>query len=484
MTEKGDRWLPTYRRYPEGWTTHPRKAMLMTPMLIFFGGIFAFAVPTLVAAFFQMFFFDPPVSGEWSPLTARALEGQRIYVANGCVYCHSGYTRPQDVRSGLYYTYPRISLPGDYVTSDSSPNVFGSARIGPDLSQEGGFHPDDWQRAHYSDPRYTTPLSIMPRFSFLSDQEVDDLILYAQMRSGKSGLVRYAGQVYAKRVMKAVMDFGDPPAMSVAEDMALADVARMVKMNPPEPPSGGVGDLGWPAPMNLFLTDRSFWLTGNPLPVTDDNLLRGRKVFQERCIGCHGQGGSAVSLATRYLRPTPIDFTSKDDASGGEDTSPGDLYYRVLRGIRGSAMENFGTRLRVDDVWRVVLFLKTIPNGGLEEGTVPSVDQYIQWQPPDTLMSFVEQFPLEDYTQFTQSSPTIDPWMLEAERVFAGMTPGDEIQVPSIGTFSLQVARDGIKAVYDDLLQQGWADYQQRGGVPTVPESQRSIEPELIEELR
>src|SRR5512136_2217058 len=95
-----NKWLPTYQSFPQGWAPHPRKRMLMTPLLVFLGGIFAFAIPTLVAAFFQMMFFTPPVSGNWSPLTASAIEGRKVFVANGCLYCHSGYTRPQDVRAG------------------------------------------------------------------------------------------------------------------------------------------------------------------------------------------------------------------------------------------------------------------------------------------------------------------------------------------------------------------------------------------------
>ncbi len=203
-------WLPSYQSVPPSWAPHPRKRMLMTPLLVFLGGIFAFAVPTLVAAFFQLMFFNAPISDNWSPLTASAEAGKQVFVANGCIYCHSGYTRPQDVRTGLMYLYPRISLPGDFVSNDSSPNVFGTARIGPDLSQESGFHPDDWERAHFADPRFVEPLSIMPSFEFLTDKQVDDLSAYLQLRAGKNGLVRYAGQLYAKKIQLVSQGVPDP----------------------------------------------------------------------------------------------------------------------------------------------------------------------------------------------------------------------------------------------------------------------------------
>ena len=44
--------------------------------------------------------------------------------------------------------------------------MLGTERTGPDLSQEGGVHTDEWHLAHFHNPRYTFPKSIMPEFSF------------------------------------------------------------------------------------------------------------------------------------------------------------------------------------------------------------------------------------------------------------------------------------------------------------------------------
>ena len=37
-------------------------------------------------------------------------------------------------------------------------------------------------------------------------------------------------------------------------------------------------------------------------------------------------------------------------------------------------MENFGDRLSVNDIWRVVLFIKTIPNGTLDAQPRPRAE--------------------------------------------------------------------------------------------------------------
>jgi cytochrome c oxidase cbb3-type subunit II len=479
-----EEWLPTLQRFPSGWGTHPRQRMLMTPLLIFLGGIFAFAVPTIVAAFFQMMFFTPAPSGQFAPLAASAYAGRQIFVANGCLYCHSGYTRPQDVREGLYYLYPRVSLPGDFVTSDDSPNLFGTARIGPDLSQESGYHPDDWQNAHFSDPRYVDPLSIMPSFNFLTNDQVTQLHFYLQTRSGKDGLLRYAGQLYMKKAFLVATGYPPPPVGFDAEKLTLDDVAAI--NDAATPPDGDVNGVPFPDAFNLFATDRSYWLSSNPLPVTTDNLVRGRVTFQERCIGCHGSKGDAISEAARFLRPTPIGFDSADDASTGNDTSPGDLYFRVLRGIQGTAMENFGTRLRVDDIWRVVLFLKVIPNGGLDPNKVPTPDMYIQWAPTPEVNQLVAANPIGENQNFldAQTGGSTDPFMLEAQRDLAGANIKTKFDMPGFGEVSLTAARDAIKAIYDQLLAQGYNDYQARGGTPALSAQQRAVLPQFTRDLR
>ena len=54
-------------------------------------------------------------------------------------------------------------------------------------------------------------------------------------------------------------------------------------------------------------------------------------------------------------------------------------------------MENFGDRLSVDDIWRVVMFVKTIPNGTLKEHVVPEPEDYIVWSPPKELLDWIEE---------------------------------------------------------------------------------------------
>jgi cytochrome c oxidase cbb3-type subunit 2 len=454
---------------PRGWVRHPPERMLITPLLAGIGGLIVFFTVVAIVVWLPIHTFDPPPSADWAPLSDQARAGRNLFAQNGCYVCHSGYSRPQDVRYQNYFLYPKVSQPGDFAGSDQSPNLLGTERTGPDLSQESGWHPDDWQRAHFYDPRYMDPLSLMPSMkSLFSNKQVEDLVAFVEQRSGKSGLLRYAGQLYSKHIVLANQGF--PPA-PVGFDGAHA---KIVESNDKslKTPKGQLEE----AP-NLAQIDRSYWLSADPLPVTEANLNRGKEVFLDRCVGCHGVAGDGKGPGAKFLSPPPADFTDKDDACCGGDTGPGDFYYRILRGWPGTAMENFGDRLSVDDIWRVVLFIKTIPNHTLDRNRVPEPSDYITWQPSKELVAW-----LKSRQQLTQNAAfdkkaVADPYLQEAMRVLPGLAPGDSFLINDGKTrLSLQDAADGIRTIYQQLLDRGWTDAKARGET-LPPEQQKAIPP-------
>ena len=241
------------------------------------------------------------------------------------------------------------------------------------------------------------PKSLMPDMkSLFDDRQVEQLVAFVEQRSGKSGLLRYAGQLYAKHVVLANQGFPPPYTGFQGAHKPIVESLPDSKLTPK-------GDQLEEAP-NLSQIERGYWLSGNPLPVTQQNLMRGKEVFLDRCVGCHGLAGDGKGPGARFLSPPPADFTDKDDACCGGDTGPGDFYYRILRGWTGTAMENFGDRLSVNDIWRVVLFLKTIPNDTLAPHRIPEPRDYIVWQPSAELLAWVKsQQPLTGNADFARS---------------------------------------------------------------------------------
>jgi cytochrome c oxidase cbb3-type subunit 2/cytochrome c oxidase cbb3-type subunit I/II len=443
--------------------------MLITPLVAGLGGLLAFFTVVFIVVWLPIHTFDPPASADWAPLTDTAVKGRNLFAQNGCYVCHSGYSRPQDVREALYFLYPKVSQPGDFYGSDQSPNLLGTERTGPDLSQESGWHPDDWQRAHFYDPRFVDPLSLMPPMkSLFSDTQIEQLITYVETRSGKSGLLRYAGQLYSKHVVTTNQGFAQAPTGFQGAHAKILEGNDDI-LNPPK-------DQLEEAP-NLAQIDRSYWLSANPLPVTEGNLQRGKEVFLQRCVGCHGIAGDGKGPGASFMSPAPADFTSADDACCGGDTGPGDFYYRILRGWPGTGMENFGDRLSVNDIWRVVMFVKTIPNHTLKKNVVPEPKDYIVWQPSKELIAWLKTHQKPTGNASFSKKAVTDPFMQEAMSVMPGLAPGDKFFLNDGKTpLSLEDAAAGIKAIYQDLLGRAWAEAQARGD-KLPPSGQKDIPP-------
>ena len=68
--------------------------------------------------------------------------------------------------------------------------------------------------------------------------------------------------------------------------------------------------------------------------------------------------------------------------------------------------------------------------------------------------------------------------MQEAMRVLPGLSPSDHLTLNDQAhtPLSLQDAANGIKAIYDDLLNRAWNEAKARGE-KLPPESQKAIKP-------
>ncbi|MGA3681855.1 MULTISPECIES: cytochrome-c oxidase, cbb3-type subunit II [Pseudomonas] len=126
-----------------------------------------------------------PVEG-MKPRPALELEGRDVYIANGCVGCHSQMIRPFRAETERYGHY---SVAGESVWDH--PFLWGSKRTGPDLARVGGRYSDDWHRAHLNNPRDLVPESIMPAYPFLADTRIDGTLTGKKMEVLRSLGVPY-----------------------------------------------------------------------------------------------------------------------------------------------------------------------------------------------------------------------------------------------------------------------------------------------------
>jgi len=87
--------------------------------------------------------------------------GRDVYVGEACWHCHSQYVRPVSNES---LRFGPVSTAAEYQNEMQMPVLFGTRRVGPDLTREGGKRPNDWHAAHFWSPPDVVPVSVMPRY--------------------------------------------------------------------------------------------------------------------------------------------------------------------------------------------------------------------------------------------------------------------------------------------------------------------------------
>ncbi len=102
------------------------------------------------------------------PYTPLELHGRDIYVREGCYTCHSQMVRPFRSETERYGEYSKA---GEFVYDH--PFQWGSKRTGPDLHRVGAKYPDSWHFNHMEDPTSMSPGSIMPKYPWLIEDELD-----------------------------------------------------------------------------------------------------------------------------------------------------------------------------------------------------------------------------------------------------------------------------------------------------------------------
>lgn len=91
-----------------------------------------------------------------------------------------------------------------------------------------------------------------------------------------------------------------------------------------------------------------------------ENIKAGEKIYQKRCLPCHGVKGSSDGPAAVYLDPRPRDFTRgifkiKTTLLDAPPTDE-DHFRIVTRGIPGTAMPSWKTLLSEDERWQVIFY--------------------------------------------------------------------------------------------------------------------------------
>ena len=327
-----------------------------------------------------------------SDYTALEHLGRRVYIREGCWYCHSQYVRPvtgEDLRWGP------VSEAGEYAFD--LPHLFSTRRIGPDLTRVGLKYGDDWHYAHHWDPRLVVPDSVMPSFKWLyarlrlSLVNSDDGPALPPSDALKNYFTMKADHPIALYPNTDGLTFVSPPAdgqwpldgTPVIDLKGFGDrppaLERVTLVFPTQELVGLVRYL------QKLGTNRGAWrevfepqtvgVSVMRIPSSQELLTLGRDVYHTRCVGCHGKAGDGNGVAATFLSPRPRNFTLgvfkfRTTPSGSLPTD-GDLFRTVTRGVRWTAMPTWH-ELPDKERLAVVTFIKTFSSRWKDEQPEPA----------------------------------------------------------------------------------------------------------------
>ena len=140
------------------------------------GAMVSLAVATaalVVMPYMQVRDITPPEG--LKPYTSAQQRGREVYIANGCVYCHTQQPRAQGFGPDLARGWGRATVAADYAYD--RPHLLGTMRTGPDLMNIGVRQPSEqWHLGHLYQPRAYVPGSIMPSYPFLFELKTSDQV--------------------------------------------------------------------------------------------------------------------------------------------------------------------------------------------------------------------------------------------------------------------------------------------------------------------
>jgi len=95
----------------------------------------------------------------------------------------------------------------------------------------------------------------------------------------------------------------------------------------------------------------------NPFSANDSLLKEAREHFADHCASCHANDGSGHTALGQGLSPQAPDMR----LPATQSKSDRELYSIIHNGIRFSGMPAWGTDGKDNDSWKLVLFIRHLP---------------------------------------------------------------------------------------------------------------------------
>ena len=214
------------------------------------------------------------------PLSRAAVRGKGLYIANGCVGCHTQQVRNVDMDK-VWGSRPGI--PADYAAMKrtdfwrNTATLMGTERTGPDLTNIGNRQPSiDWNLVHLYNPRIVVKESIMPALPWM---------FVVKKQPSKEDVIVNVPAEYLE---------GQPGKLVASRD-ALDLVAYLQSLKQTKLPEGNT------PPVFLYKREEK-----NQAGSTGTKELDGTALYTANCQSCHQPDGQGLKGAFPPLKGSPV----------------------------------------------------------------------------------------------------------------------------------------------------------------------------------
>lgn len=267
------------------------------------------------------------------PYTPLELQGRDVYIAEGCVSCHSQMVRPFRSETERYGEYSKA---GEFVYDH--PFLWGSKRTGPDLARAGVisgkmYKPDSWHYNHMLNPQGMNAQSIMPPYPWLFTKDIDLETTAKKIRVMQTlgvpypeGFDQKANDDLMKQAREITAGLAESGIEIEPQKQIIALIAYMQRL----------GTDIMKSPENMTTSQSETKSSGLPMPLPSDEaaMEQAAQLYQKHCIVCHGANGEG--------NPIGPNLTDKYWLEGG---SPKDIYHIIDVGVPAKGMQAWNTLL-------------------------------------------------------------------------------------------------------------------------------------------
>lgn len=241
-------------------------------------------------------------------MSEDAIKGKALFVANGCVGCHSQQVRNVDMDK-MWGSRPSIAA--DYAGNTrtdvwrNTATLMGTERTGPDLINVGNRQASkDWNLVHLFNPRILVKGSIMPSYEWFFEVKAEasknDVVVTVppEFLRGRTGVV-------------------------VAKKEALQMVAYLLSLKQTELPDGT-------SPGFIYKRSKATASTGAEGGAAE--VYDGEALYATHCQSCHQPNGEGLAGAFPSLKGSKIVM----------DENPEIMVDVIMNGYNGRASEGYG----------------------------------------------------------------------------------------------------------------------------------------------